>query len=276
MSGSGLALPPGVEPEPRYPEQPHGVDLFAGAGGFSLGFEQAGWHVCSAAESDYHAACTYMTNLGTDETIVHFLPSFEDAGKKTMQLCEKHEGESIPVGELGWRMDGVSYAETHEIVGCEHFYFGDVRHLTGERIYTDLGLERGDLDCVFGGPPCQGFSIAGHRNVVDPRNSLVFEFARIVCEVQPKAFVMENVPGILSMTTPEGIPVLDALSRIMEDGGMGTYDALRTVLAGSEDVRGAVRGQGKNRKPRRGVDPIDEDIDEDVLDEQLALEVAQS
>lgn len=50
--------------------------------------------------------------------------------------------------------------------------------------------------------------MAGQRNVMDPRNSLVFEFRRLVLEVSPKTFVMENVPGLLSMVTAEGVPVI--------------------------------------------------------------------
>ncbi|MBE9126863.1 MULTISPECIES: DNA cytosine methyltransferase [unclassified Coleofasciculus] len=52
------------------------------------------------------------------------------------------------------------------------------------------------IDLVFGGPPCQGFSLMGKRQVDDPRNSLVFEFCRLVKELQPRYFVMENVPGL--------------------------------------------------------------------------------
>ncbi|HIB67513.1 MAG TPA: DNA cytosine methyltransferase, partial [Phycisphaerales bacterium] len=98
---------------------------------------------------------------------------------------------------------------------------------------------------VAGGPPCQGFSVAGNRQVTDPRNSGVFQFARLVCELQPKCFCMENVPGMLSMTTTEGIPVIDALCHIFEQGGMGSYEALRKMLIESSGVGAAVR-QSKN------------------------------
>lgn len=55
------------------------------------------------------------------------------------------------------------------------------------------------VDCVFGGPSCQGFSDMGNRDAYDPRNELVFAFARVVEELQPRSFVMENVPGILNL-----------------------------------------------------------------------------
>ena len=57
-----------------------------------------------------------------------------------------------------------------------------------------------DIDIVIGGPPCQGFSLArGKRFVDDPRNSLYKYFVTTVAHVQPKWFVMENVPGIISI-----------------------------------------------------------------------------
>lgn len=57
---------------------------------------------------------------------------------------------------------------------------------------------QGKIDVVVGGPPCQGFSTIGKRLVKDPRNELVFEFIRFVEILQPKAFLMENVKGLLS------------------------------------------------------------------------------
>jgi DNA (cytosine-5)-methyltransferase 1 len=63
---------------------------------------------------------------------------------------------------------------------------------------TDL-KPRGGVDLVFGGPPCQPFSAAGkQRGVDDPRGTLVKEYLRIVAELEPKYFVMENVPGLVS------------------------------------------------------------------------------
>lgn len=64
----------------------------------------------------------------------------------------------------------------------------------------DLGLQKGELDILVGGPPCQGFSInAPNRFLNDPRNSLFKHYARFVEEFSPKTFVFENVPGLLSM-----------------------------------------------------------------------------
>ncbi len=54
----------------------------------------------------------------------------------------------------------------------------------------------GEIDLIAGGPPCQGFSYIGKRQLDDPRNSLVFEYVRIIQEINPKYFIFENVPGI--------------------------------------------------------------------------------
>lgn len=132
--------------------------------------------------------------------------------------------------------------------GVAHFWLGDVRQVTGREMLRALGMERGALDCVVGGPPCQGFSVMGRRNVHDPRNSLVFEFARLVCELAPKTFILENVPGMLTMKTPEGVPVLDALCRMFADGGMGTYEAIRNALCDRPTRRAVVHAE-RTRKP---------------------------
>lgn len=56
----------------------------------------------------------------------------------------------------------------------------------------------GEIDLIAGGPPCQGFSIAGRRDPKDPRNQMFKEFHRVVKELKPNTFVMENVKGLLS------------------------------------------------------------------------------
>ncbi|MEN5239425.1 MULTISPECIES: DNA cytosine methyltransferase [Pseudomonas] len=67
-------------------------------------------------------------------------------------------------------------------------------------IRAQLGLDRGDLDVLVGGPPCQGFSInAPERFLDDPRNKLFKHYERFLEEFMPKAFVFENVPGLLSI-----------------------------------------------------------------------------
>jgi DNA (cytosine-5)-methyltransferase 1 len=93
----------------------------------------------------------------------------------------------------------------------------DIADLSSERLMFSArrGYERrhgcaclSTVDCVFGGPSCQGFSVIGSRQRDDPRNALVLEFARVVTEIQPRWFAMENVPGLVS---PAYRPVLERL-----------------------------------------------------------------
>lgn len=72
-----------------------------------------------------------------------------------------------------------------------------------------------EMDVVFGGPPCQGFSVAGKMEADDPRSQLIFSFAQMVENAQPKAFVMENVKALASFSKFSGIraALLDRLSK---------------------------------------------------------------
>ena len=123
--------------------RPIGIDLFAGAGGLGLGFEQAGFDIVAAVEIDP----------------IH---------------CAVH---------------------SYNFPRCAVFP-ESVVGLTGEEIRRRAGIGRRRIDVVFGGAPCQGFSLIGHRALDDPRNSLVREFARIVSELKASYFVFENVKGL--------------------------------------------------------------------------------
>jgi DNA (cytosine-5)-methyltransferase 1 len=123
--------------------RPIGIDLFAGAGGLSLGFEQAGFDVVAAVEIDP----------------IH---------------CAVHK---------------------FNFPNCALFP-QSVSHLTGAEIRAKAGLGRRKIDVVFGGAPCQGFSMIGQRALDDPRNGLVRDFVRVVSELKPAFFVFENVKGL--------------------------------------------------------------------------------
>lgn len=70
--------------------------------------------------------------------------------------------------------------------------------LSAENIFKFTGLKKGELDLFDGSPPCQGFSLSGKRNVTDKRNNLFLEYTRLVNDLAPKVFVMENVAGMVS------------------------------------------------------------------------------
>lgn len=98
---------------------------------------------------------------------------------------------------------------------------------------------KGKVDVIIAGPPCQGFSMSGKRDVLDVRNGLFKEVMRIVNVVQPKVVVIENVVGLLSMDTPEGIEVKEEIENNLKDMG---YFVEHEVLTASE------HGVPQNRK----------------------------
>lgn len=135
--------------------RPVAIDLFAGAGGLSLAFEQAGFDVVASVEYDPVHCAVHAYNFPQTEV-----------------LCRD--------------VSGLSGAELRAAARSGYAAHGRPAEWDG------------DIDAVIGGPPCQGFSLIGHRLVDDKRNRLVYEFYRIVSELRPKYVVMENVPGMLS------------------------------------------------------------------------------
>ena len=77
---------------------------------------------------------------------------------------------------------------------------GNVFDISSKRILKNIGLEKGEPDLIIGGPPCQSFSTTGMRKgLKDDRGKAVLEYIKKIEEIRPKAFVFENVPGIVSM-----------------------------------------------------------------------------
>ncbi|XAI95729.1 DNA-cytosine methyltransferase [Dolichospermum phage Dfl-JY23] len=74
----------------------------------------------------------------------------------------------------------------------------DVRKITSNDLRDSGGIGQRDVDLVFGGSPCQGFSQAGCRNESDSRNLLIFEHQRLVLDIYPKYFIFENVSELLN------------------------------------------------------------------------------
>lgn len=98
----------------------------------------------------------------------------------------------------------VEFDPVHSIVHHFNFPYGaticrDVSLVSSKDISYQLASKGyKDIDVIVGGPPCQGFSHIGKRQLDDDRNKLVFEYVRLVKEINPKYFVFENVPGIAS------------------------------------------------------------------------------
>nr|WP_277395025.1 DNA cytosine methyltransferase [Magnetospirillum aberrantis] len=112
-------------------------------------------------------------------------------------------------------------------------FTGDVRELTGKDALGLAGLDR--IDLLAGGPPCQAFSTAGRRLSVDceKNGSLIFEFIRLLSEIQPRAFILENVKGLLSAPLKwRELPYNNNGKRIDDQYGA----LMRAVLAEITDI----------------------------------------
>lgn len=107
----------------------------------------------------------------------------------------------------------------------------DLSKVTGADIRRETGK---DVDGVFGGPPCQAFSSMGYRNVDDPRRSLLGHFFRLIAELKPAFFVMENVKG-LGYT--DARPVLDAALSLVP----AKYKILGPLVLDAADFGAATR-----------------------------------
>jgi len=93
-------------------------------------------------------------------------------------------------------------------------YCEDLTKLPPEKFNSLYNKENKTIDILVGGPPCQSFSIAGKRDKSDPRNALFMEYVKYLEYFKPKAFIMENVIGMLSKKTEKGEKVI---SIIMEE-----------------------------------------------------------
>lgn len=90
-------------------------------------------------------------------------------------------------------------------------YCADLTELTPEKFNEMYNKENKSVDILVGGPPCQSFSIAGKRDKNDPRNALFMEYVKYLDYFKPKAFIMENVIGMLSKKTESGENVIDII-----------------------------------------------------------------
>lgn len=77
----------------------------------------------------------------------------------------------------------------------EKMLIGSICDKLSTKNITKPKLKRNEIDCIAGGPPCQGFSMAGSGFADDPRNNLYMEYLRVIQEIEPKSIVFENVPG---------------------------------------------------------------------------------
>ncbi|WP_208854794.1 DNA cytosine methyltransferase [Caulobacter segnis] len=111
----------------------------------------------------------------------------------------------------------------------------DVGELTGDKIRAEVGDE---VFGLFGGPPCQGFSDIGRRDVSDPRRLLLGHFFRLVKEVKPAFFIMENVRGL---KYSDSLPLLtDAIASVQEDYKVSEPEVFNAADFGAATVRNRI------------------------------------
>lgn len=136
------------------------IDLFAGCGGFSCGFERAGYNIVSAVEFDKNIAKSYEMNHPATKVIAD-----------------------------------------------------DIKNVDNNKMFKN-----NDATVIIGGPPCQGFSMAGARIrkgfIDDPRNYLFKHYFNVVKIVRPKIFIIENVKGILTMKNGQ---IFNEIKKMFED-----------------------------------------------------------
>lgn len=135
---------------------PSFIDLFAGCGGLSLGLSLAGIQGLFAVERDGMAFRTFAENFLGDRGVP--VPTF--AWPNWLE-------------RRAWSIDDLLAAHRNDL----------------ERL-------KGTVDVLAGGPPCQGFSLAGRRQASDPRNQLFEKYVQVVDAIRPRALVIENVPGM--------------------------------------------------------------------------------
>ncbi|HEY7296719.1 MAG TPA: DNA cytosine methyltransferase [Xanthobacteraceae bacterium] len=139
--------------------------------------------------------------------------------------------------------------------------------LTAKEIRKVCGVS-GRIECVFGGPPCQGFSLIGHRALEDPRNSLVLDFVRLVAELEARTFVFENVKGL---TVGRHRAFLEELVQAFDAAGYAVRIPWRICDAASFRVpqrreRLILLGSKKGTPLPEYPDPITSPADEGRLD----------
>lgn len=107
----------------------------------------------------------------------------------------------------------------------------DVRAVEPKRAADVLGLARGDLTLLHGGPPCQPFSQIGlKRGLHDPRGRLVFEMVRYADTLRPTAVMLEQVPAFLKAQAADGMTVLDVMREAFWSVGYETYASVLNAL----------------------------------------------
>lgn len=113
-------------------------------------------------------------------------------------------GASLGLVQASWDLRlatdvDLACSSTHRANLPGDFLTADLRTVDTDKVLAAADVSPGQLDLLFAGPPCQGFSIIGSRVVWDKRNNLFKEVLRLASELQPRCVVIENVPGLVTL-----------------------------------------------------------------------------
>lgn len=214
-----------------------------------------------------------------EKTPVFYSGALDEKAPTAITLFSGVGGMSLGFVKAGYRVLGhVELEDSARKIYSRNFPDSaclgkDIREVTDQDV-LDWKSKFGPVDVLAGGPPCQGFSLAGKRNVFDSRNELYNEFARVAGILQPKCVLLENVRTFLSMQSKDGGLVKDDLIRRFHQAGYTmVYRSVNAKNYGAPQSRERVIFVGvrndliKNRKPT-----LPEPTHSDELDSnQLAL-----
>jgi len=184
-----------------------------------------------------HSADTRLRMLGGQRLLwqaatVHPLTAvdlFSGAGGASMGLVEAGFDLRLSVDV------DPTYGLTHQANLPGEFLCADLRVVDSEKILRAIDLRPGELDLLFAGPPCQGFSIIGSRVVWDERNNLFHEVLRVARRLQPRAVVIENVPGLVTLAG--GAYLRAILAGLREAGYVAACAELLAAQYGTPQMR---------------------------------------
>lgn len=181
--------------------------------------------------------------------------------RSVVSNCKRHAVISLFSGagglDLGFEKAGfsISIAVESDPACCETLSTNrpelpiinkPIQNVKSEEILEKGGLKVLEADLVIGGPPCQSFSLAGQRKgLLDERGQLVFEFARVVKETLPKAFVLENVKGLTNWNKGEALSELVAL---LEEPVIWNGEEYRYTIATPQVLDAAEYGVPQHRE----------------------------
>ena len=114
-------------------------------------------------------------------------------------------------------------------------YCKDIKKFGIEDLKKDFRIEKGEIDLIVGGPPCQAYSTVGKRLIDDPRGKLFQEYYRVLKEINPTVFLFENVKGLLSMQGGELLSTIISLFKSL--GYKVAYKVLNAADYGAPQIR---------------------------------------